>query len=1234
MKNLYILALSLLVIFNTAQAQRIDYDNTSKWFLGLNLGGTWSTTDVRDDLYAGWGLTLGKSFNYDYGRKITFDLRARYLRGKWYGQDLTKTSLADYNPDNVVDPAQYPLMSYKDSGIVNNFQADVHRLGFELVLHANGIRERSGWDPYIFGGVGFTWYQTYGDLYSNDTIGGNYSYAADNYSKTEISDIIDGVYDSPLVGSASNKFSVDFMPSLGVGLGYQIGKRTTFGIEHKTTFTLNDHFDGYVDGSSKIKNDLYHYTSLYLQFRFKVRGNTSVPDNNVDNINNYTGNSNCDLPNIVFINPTTNDQLSVGQTFVVSANLTNVINRDNITFLFNGSVNTNFVYNPSNGRFESTVVLMNGSNTFEIKATNTCGNASNSISVSYQNCINPIINWSSPSVNNSTVTTANFNLSALVQTSTNGQGITLSQNGRAITNVNFNGTTDALTSAVTLTSGANVFVLSVANACGTATETITINFQSCVNPTITLTAPTVNNLAVTSASFNLSALIQNSTNAQGVSLSQNGRAITNFSFNNATGSLSSNVTLNQGMNTFVITVVNACGTDTETITVNYQNCLSPTINWSSPAANNTTVTSANFNLSALVQNSNNGQGITLVKNGVGITNFSFNNATGALTSNVTLVPGANVFVITVTNACGTATETITVNYQNCVAPTVSFVTPAANNTTVTSANFNLSALVQNSNNGQGITLVKNGAGITNFSFNNVTGALTSNVTLVPGANVFVITVTSACGTATETITVNYQNCVPPTASFVTPAANNTTVTSANFNLSALVQNSNNGQGITLTNSGRGITSFSVNNATGALTSNVTLIPGANVFVITVTNACGTATETITVNYQICVAPTVTFIAPASSSITVTSPNYNLSAVILNSNNGQGLVATQNGKLITNGSFNPSNGSLTGSVVLYPGTNVFVVSVTTNCGTATATVTIIYNEEEENNSNPEQKITICHIPPGNNGNPQTIEIPLSAWPAHQAHGDVLGPCVIEEPIEEDNSNQPEQKITICHIPPGNNGNPQTIEIPLSAWPAHQAHGDVLGPCVIEEPIEEDNSNQPEQKITICHIPPGNNGNPQTIEIPLSAWPAHQAHGDVLGPCAEEPAGNNNDGQGNSQNNGNSNGSGLGGVGNVGGGNGQSGGSSNGNSGNNGGTESDGENNGNGSGNEGGNGSGNKSVEKPKATPVVKPKVTPQKGNQPKSDPVKEPLKEEEKGKEKEVPIEEVPAPPPIKGKGGK
>lgn len=37
-------------------------------------------------------------------------------------------------------------------------------------------------------------------------------------------------------------------------------------------------------------------------------------------------------------------------------------------------------------------------------------------------------------------------------------------------------------------------------------------------------------------------------------------------------------------------------------------------------------------------------------------------------------------------------------------------------------------------------------------------------------------------------------------------------------------------------------------------------------------------------------------------------------------------------------------------------------------------------------------------------------------------------------------------------------------------------------------------------TICHIPPGEPDNPQTITIPQSAVPAHQAHGDTLGSCS--------------------------------------------------------------------------------------------------------------------------------------
>ncbi len=38
-----------------------------------------------------------------------------------------------------------------------------------------------------------------------------------------------------------------------------------------------------------------------------------------------------------------------------------------------------------------------------------------------------------------------------------------------------------------------------------------------------------------------------------------------------------------------------------------------------------------------------------------------------------------------------------------------------------------------------------------------------------------------------------------------------------------------------------------------------------------------------------------------------------------------------------------------------------------------------------------------------------------------------------------------------------------------------------------------------KVMICHIPPGNPSNAQTIRVGSAAVKAHLAHGDYLGPC---------------------------------------------------------------------------------------------------------------------------------------
>lgn len=64
-------------------------------------------------------------------------------------------------------------------------------------------------------------------------------------------------------------------------------------------------------------------------------------------------------------------------------------------------------------------------------------------------------------------------------------------------------------------------------------------------------------------------------------------------------------------------------------------------------------------------------------------------------------------------------------------------------------------------------------------------------------------------------------------------------------------------------------------------------------------------------------------------------------------------------------------------------------------------------------------------------------------------------------------------------------------------------------------KDSESPEDNDKVTICHIPPGNTGNPHTLVISRAALQAHLAHGDQLGFCDEKE--NKNKGQGDDKGN---------------------------------------------------------------------------------------------------------------------
>jgi hypothetical protein len=916
MRKIY-LTIIISCYFLNAYSQRVDYDHTSKWFLGFNVGATWNSTDVKNQTSAGWGFTLGKSYNYDYGKILSFDLRGRYLRGYWYGQDFDTTSLANYSGG--------ALTSYKDSlGFsVNNFQSDVHRIALELAIHANKIRERTGLDPYIFGGVGLTWNQTYGDL-KNEF--GDYAYDDllnnGELNSSMIENTLDGIFDSPLDGS-SDKYKVNFMPSLGFGLGYQVGKRVSIGIEHKTTFTLDDNFDGYISTSPRIKNDRYHYTSFYIEFRFRTNESTNSNDettntNTSNNINNY--NTACPKP---VITVSQNAVTGTNNSYLLEATITNINNANEITIINQNGANIPFNLVNQN-KIQANVSLMPGANTFTITAQNNCGKEVKSITVNYNPCINPTVLITNPGSSDVTVTSPSYVFSAIVQ-NINRPGISLFVNNTSISNFTFNPSTGQIQSNLLLNAGSNVIRVEAQNNCGTISASTTIIYNNCIVPQLQLINPSTSGTTVSTSGITIKVNATGFMNRNEFTLLHNGAQISNFTMNN--NLLEIPLQLSLGLNTITINGTNLCGSDATSFAVTYQNCVAPLISLITPATNISSTITGAFRCRMKVENSQQNN-IQVMLNNQPITTFTYNAATKILEASLTLIAGANTIVINASNPCGTDVETVYINNENCKSPTV--VINGTNNSTVVNSSYTWTAQIQNIANAQGISVSHNGNPI-NFDYSN--GIVTCFSTLALGMNTFVVSAKNGCGKDSKSLTVQLIQCEQPSVSI--NGESGSTVTSAVYLLSANVINMASAQGITLTFNGTPINNFTYLN--NQLTANINLNLGKNTFVLSAINACGNGTETFIVYYNQCIAPVVTLSADLPNNSITEATNITLNASIANYNNQTVIQVTKNGTVVSG--YTNNNGQISGTINLPLGITTFIVNASNQCGQDTKTYVI-------------------------------------------------------------------------------------------------------------------------------------------------------------------------------------------------------------------------------------------------------------------------------------------------------
>ena len=315
--------------------------------------------------------------------------------------------------------------------------------------------------------------------------------------------------------------------------------------------------------------------------------------------------------------------------------------------------------------------------------------------------------------------------------------------------------------------------------------------------------------------------------------------------------LSFSIVLVPGINTIVVDVQNDCGTDSEVFTIDFENCIAPSIVFNGVQTGLITLQQA-LALNITINEIFGPQNISYKLNGANISGLQFNAANNTLLGNISR-SGDNYFTVSASNDCGTAIETLHVIYNDCKDPTISITSLGSlnggTNVSVSNPGYTIMAILNNVKLTNEISVKHNGENI-NFSF--VKGKLLSNVTLGPGLNNFNISVNTPCGEASENLTIVYDDCQPPSVTLKVPTSNAIQSTSQKVQIIAKLTNISDMSQITLSNNGSPVP-FAYNN--GIIKAQVTLSDGINTVVINAKNPCGEDVKCL-ITYEPCLIPDV------------------------------------------------------------------------------------------------------------------------------------------------------------------------------------------------------------------------------------------------------------------------------------------------------------------------------------------------------------------------------------------
>ena len=465
-------------------------------------------------------------------------------------------------------------------------------------------------------------------------------------------------------------------------------------------------------------------------------------------------------------------------------------------------------------------------------------------------------------------------------------------------------------------------------------------------PIVNIFNPATNYIEVSNQYYNVKAELKHVFQKQNVIFLLNNVQQPNYLFNFNNNIFSANIQLQLGQNAIKIIGQNQDGTAYDEVTLKYVPLVEktpPTVAITSPIGNPSFSEKVNCLIKAKLTNISSKSQIKFYVNNQFNNSFAYSPQTAVFSSNIVLNNGNNTVYIVATNLDGTASDNKTIIYEKRIVgtpPDVVITSPNTNPFQTKQPTCTIKAIANHVDSKQKIRVVWNTKQITNYSFNTISRELSFSANLNEGNNFLIITAQNDFGSDTEKTTINYQKKVvvnPPDVIFEFPSSSVYNTDKESILVSGKIKHVTSINNAIATFNNKPAKYFNFNPGSSDFQATLTLVPGNNIFTVKGTNSSGSDTEQISIVFTPveCDNPAINLVQPQSNTVSTTNTKAFIKMNVLNTQN---IAFKINGNSSSGYNFDVNTGVFSTMLNLSPGTTVYTLTATNDCGTTSQTVT--------------------------------------------------------------------------------------------------------------------------------------------------------------------------------------------------------------------------------------------------------------------------------------------------------